>query len=113
MDTAMPCGLLVNEIVSNAYKYAFPGGTAGQIRIDLQKLNGKMKLQVSDNGSGLPSDFELEKSDSLGMQLIQALTSQLDGELKVSIENGTAFEVTFPYPKNAGGKIAETETKNS
>jgi PAS domain S-box-containing protein len=99
MDTAMPCGLLVNEIVSNAYKYAFPGNEKGRILIELKKTNGKMMLLVQDNGVGFHEDFSLEKSDSLGMQLIQALTSQLDGELKVSFENGTSFEISFPYPK--------------
>jgi two-component sensor histidine kinase len=99
MDTAMPCGLLVNEIVSNAYKYAFPGQEKGQIRIELRRTNGKMLLGVYDNGIGLPDNFDFEKSESLGMQLIQALTSQLDGELKVSYENGTSFEVLFQYPK--------------
>ena len=99
MDTAMPCGLLVNEIVSNAYKYAFPGNEKGKILIELKKTNGKMKLLVQDNGVGFDEDFSLEKSESLGMQLIQALTSQLDGELKVSFENGTSFEISFPYPK--------------
>ncbi len=99
MDTAMPCGLLINEIVSNAYKYAFPDQNKGIIMIELKKTNGTMTLKVHDNGIGLPENFDVEKSESLGMQLIQALTSQLDGELKVSHENGTTFEVSFPYPK--------------
>jgi PAS domain S-box-containing protein len=99
MDTAMPCGLLVNEIVSNAYKYAFPGHQSGNIRIDLKRMNGKVKLRVVDNGVGLPPGFDIENSQSLGMQLIQALTNQLDGELKVNRENGTSFEVSFIYPK--------------
>lgn len=100
MDTAMPCGLLVNEIVSNAYKYAFPAPQSGKILIELKKDNGKMMLGVYDNGVGFPDNFDFEKAESLGMQLIQALTSQLDGELKVSHENGTSFEVTFQYPKS-------------
>jgi len=99
MDTAMPCGLLINEIVSNAYKYAFPGQDQGRITIDLRRNNGKVKLSVTDNGVGLPFDFAFDKADSLGMQLIQALTSQLDGELKLSHENGTSFDISFIYPK--------------
>jgi PAS domain S-box-containing protein len=99
MDTAMPCGLLINEIVSNAYKYAFPGLMQGEILINMHRLNGKVSIVISDNGVGLPTAVDFEKSESLGMQLIGALTNQLDGELKVSRENGTTFQVTFTYPK--------------
>lgn len=100
MDTAMPCGLLVNEIVSNSYKYAFPGKRTGTIEIKLNHSNKKATILMTDDGIGLPENFNLESSESLGMQLIQALTSQLDGELKVSHEKGTTFEVTFAYPRN-------------
>ena len=102
MDTAMPCGLLVNEVVSNSYKYAFPGTTTGEIVINLKKEQKKVTLTMSDSGVGLPDHVDYEKSETLGMQLIQALTSQLDGELKVSREKGTTFEVTFTYPRHNG-----------
>lgn len=102
MDTAMPCGLLVNEVVSNAYKYAFPGSVTGTITIDLKRVDKKVTLKISDSGVGLPDSFDVEKAESLGLQLIQALTSQLDGELKVSREKGTTFEVTFAYPRHNG-----------
>ena len=101
MDTAMPCALLVNEVVSNAYKYAFPGQRKGTIEIKLKKQSGKTVLGISDNGVGFPAGYDFEKSDSLGMQLVQALTSQIDGELKVSHENGSSFEVSFVYPKKS------------
>lgn len=101
MDTAMPCGLLVNEIVSNSYKYAFPGNMKGFINISLSRVPGKVGLKIHDSGIGLPTDFQLETSESLGMQLIQALTSQLDGELVISKDNGTTFEIIFPYPKKS------------
>lgn len=102
MDTAMPCGLLVNEVVSNSYKYAFPGTTTGEIVINLKKEEKKVTLTMMDSGVGLPDHVDYEKSETLGMQLIQALTSQLDGELKVSREKGTTFEVTFTYPRHNG-----------
>lgn len=102
MDTAMPCGLLVNEIVSNSYKYAFPGNSTGTISIDLKKEDKKVTIRMSDSGVGLPESFDIDRSESLGMQLIQALTSQLDGEVKVSREKGTTFEVTFTYPRHNG-----------
>ena len=104
MDTAIPCALLVNEIVSNAYKYAFPDQKKGRILIVFKKLNGKMILFIHDDGVGFPQEYDLEKSESLGMQLIQALTNQLDGELKISRENGTSFEISFPYPKTISEK---------
>ncbi len=99
MDTAMPSGLLVNEIVSNAYKYAFPGDKEGEIRISILKHDGKVIFRIADNGVGLPAEINLDQSESLGMQLIQALTAQLDGELIVSREKGTEFRISFVYPK--------------
>ena len=104
MDTAMPCGLLVNEIVSNSYKYAFPNQEKGTIQIDFKKKDNKIILFIQDNGVGFPEEYDLEKSESLGMQLIQALTSQLDGDLVVSRENGTSFKISFPYPKTISEK---------
>ncbi len=101
MDTAMPCGLLVNEVVSNAYKYAFPGNATGVISINLKRANKKVVITMSDTGVGLPPSIDVEKTESLGMQLIQALTSQLDGELTVSREKGTTFEVSFTYPRHS------------
>ncbi len=100
MDTAMPSGLLVNELVSNAYKYAFPGNRSGEIKISLKKSGNKINLKISDNGVGLPSDFKMEGSESLGMQLIQALTDQLDGKLDLNVDKGTQFSIEFHYPKN-------------
>jgi two-component sensor histidine kinase/PAS domain-containing protein len=106
MDTAMPCGLLVNEIVSNSYKYAFPDGYSGSITIDFHRLDGAVQLKIQDDGIGLPAGFLFESAESLGMQLIQALTSQLDGNVEVDRKNGTAFSVIFPYPKHTGGNPA-------
>jgi PAS domain S-box-containing protein len=101
MDTAMPCGLLITEIVSNSLKYGFPNHREGHIHIEFRKVpDKKVQMKISDDGIGLPSGFDIEKSESLGMQLIIALTSQLDGELKFSGENGTMFTVTFTYPKS-------------
>ncbi|MEO8086585.1 MAG: histidine kinase dimerization/phosphoacceptor domain -containing protein [Bacteroidota bacterium] len=100
MDTAMPCGLLITEIVSNSLKYGFPNHRQGEINIEFRKVpEKKMMMTIADNGIGLPNGFDIEKSESLGMQLIIALTSQLDGELKFSGESGTRFSITFTYPK--------------
>lgn len=100
MDTAMPCGLLVNELVSNAYKYAFPVPRTGAIRIYLKRNDGTVSLRIQDDGVGLGAEFNLAATETLGMQLIQALTNQLDGNLLLEEGPGTTFSVTFPYPKH-------------
>jgi PAS domain S-box-containing protein len=101
MDHAMPCGMLVTEIVSNSLKYAFPNHRPGKINIEMRKFpQKKILFTISDNGIGLPDSFNIEKSESLGTQLIIALTKQVDGELFVSGKNGAKFSVTFTYPKN-------------
>ena len=99
MDTAMPCGLLINEIVSNSYKHAFPGENTGVITIDFHRNDGLILLKIKDNGVGLPANIDVTATETLGMQLIQALTGQLDGNLDVERDNGTCFSVVFGYPK--------------
>ncbi len=99
MDTAMPCGLLLTEVVSNSLKYAFPE-QKGEIKIGIKKSSdNKVQMDISDNGIGFPEGFDFEKSESLGLQLITALTNQLDGELMVNHDNGTHYTITFEYPK--------------
>lgn len=101
MDTAMPCGLLLNEIISNSYKYAFIDGREGKIEINFQKTGANIiSMRISDNGVGFPADFSIDKSETLGMQLINALTSQIDGEVKLESNQGASFTITFSYPKS-------------
>jgi PAS domain S-box-containing protein len=101
MDHAMPCGMLVTEIVSNSLKYAFPNHRPGKIDIEMKKYPGKkIMFSISDNGIGLPANFDIDHSDTLGMQLIGALAKQVDGEVMVSSKNGAKFSVTFTYPKS-------------
>jgi PAS domain S-box-containing protein len=101
MDHAMPCGMLVTEIVSNSLKYAFPNHRVGKINVEMKKYPGKkIVFTISDNGIGLPAGFDIEKSDTLGMQLIGALAKQVDGEVMASSKNGATFSVTFTYPKS-------------
>jgi PAS domain S-box-containing protein len=97
MDQAVPCGLLVNELVSNALKHGFPGGRSGEIRIDLQVVDAgtKLRLVVSDTGIGLAADFELNRSRSLGLQLVSDLALQLGGELEIGPPPAAVFIVTF------------------
>ena len=96
IDVAIPCGLVLNEIISNSMKYAFPGKTSGVIEISIRDLKGRMELVVRDNGIGLPSNIDLEKTKTLGLRLIMNIvTKQLGGHLKVERENGTSFIMNF------------------
>ncbi|WP_410509729.1 PocR ligand-binding domain-containing protein [Methanosarcina hadiensis] len=106
MDTAIPLGIIINELVSNSLKYAFPDMDKGEIRIKLQRgEEGESKtkgckgvdfvLIVSDNGVGIPEYLDIEVLDSLGLQLVTSLVDQLDGELELKRDNGTEFIIRF------------------
>ena len=105
MDTAVPLGMIVNELVSNSLKHAFIGRDKGEIRIKLCKeefKNLKVKcdstsftLTISDNGVGIPDDLDIEDLDSLGFQLVTSLIDQLDGEFELKRNNGTEFIIRF------------------
>lgn len=100
---AIPCGLILNEIISNSLKYAFPKQSIdNEIFVSLKKLpNHLLQLCVGDNGIGLPDDYQLDNSSSLGLYLIHILaTEQLDGKLEIENNKGTIFTITFnPFPK--------------
>ncbi|MBZ8180359.1 sensor histidine kinase [Oscillatoria salina] len=101
IDTAIPCGLIINELICNSLKYAFPEGKAGKIDIKLTTDNrGYLDLEVSDNGIGLPADFDLEMSESLGLQLVTNLTNQLEGQIEINSQTGTVFKIIFPKKGN-------------
>ena len=95
LDQAIPCGLIINELVSNSIKYAFPFNKQGKIGIKLTKADNKIYLSVSDNGVGLPDNLDLENTDTLGLQLVYILVSQLDGDIKVINKKGTTFLFNF------------------
>ena len=95
LDQAIPCGLIINELVSNSIKYAFPLNRKGKIRIELTKKMNKMYLKVEDNGIGLPDNLDVENTDTLGLQLVYILISQLDGDIKVINKKGTRFLFNF------------------
>lgn len=96
-DIAIPCGLLINELITNSIKYAFTGQNKGEIDLKLSLLKNEMLcLSVKDNGSGIPQDIELETSTTLGFSLINSFASKLGAELKLSREQGTSYEFTFP-----------------
>jgi two-component sensor histidine kinase len=95
IDQSIPCGLIVNELVSNALKYAFKDRKKGKLMIELKENGKQVSLRVSDDGVGLPENFKFEKNDSLGVQLVYSLTEQLDGTIEVNSEKGTSFLITF------------------
>jgi PAS domain S-box-containing protein len=105
METAIPLGLLINEMVSNSLKYAFSDSEHlenGEIDIKLRKVKKEYKLKVSDNGIGIPDNVDFHQSETLGLQLISSLTDQIDGEIELKRDQGTKFIIKFresEYPE--------------
>jgi PAS domain S-box-containing protein len=95
METAIPCGLIISELVSNSLKYAFPNGMTGEIYISLKLKEEILELIIRDNGIGLPENLDFNQLDSLGLLLVQNLTEQIDGDLKINGKNGTEFIIIF------------------
>jgi two-component sensor histidine kinase len=96
LDRAVPCSLIVNELVSNALKHAFPDGRAGRVCVELQPFgDGQQVLVVGDDGVGLPADLDHHRANSLGLQLVDDLTQQLHGTIVVNRDGGTTFTITF------------------
>lgn len=96
LDAAIPCGLIVNELVSNCFKYAFENQARGVIRIRLAEDDDNLKtLVVQDSGKGLPEDLNIETNDSLGLQLVYTLADQIDGEIKYEFAKGSKFTINF------------------
>ncbi|HVJ52637.1 MAG TPA: histidine kinase dimerization/phosphoacceptor domain -containing protein [Aliidongia sp.] len=97
INAAVPCGLIVNELIANALKHAFPDGRSGIITIDLKKLSAeRIILSVSDDGVGMPDGIAPEQSGTLGLQLVNLLADQLGGELTVRRREPTTFTLNFP-----------------
>ncbi|MBN9689264.1 MAG: PAS domain S-box protein [Verrucomicrobia bacterium] len=97
IDTAIPVGLILNELLTNALKYGFPAGRAGVIRVEFAQTNlHHLTLRVKDDGVGLPPDFKIGASASLGLKMIAGLTRQIDGELSFAGEGGADFRICFP-----------------
>ncbi len=108
VGTAIPCGLIINELISNALKHAFPENRPGQIRIELRKEQEKFLLIVADNGVGFPKDMDFHQSKSLGVQLVNMLTEQLNGTIDLHSDGKTEFRVLFSPPKRNNGSEEAT-----
>jgi two-component sensor histidine kinase len=111
IDQAIPCGLIVNELVSNSLKHAFAPGGDGEVAVELhQDADRRLHLRVSDTGVGLAPDFETTRSASLGLQLVSDLARQLRGVLLIGGGPHASFELTFSpaEPKGALPELADS-----
>jgi two-component sensor histidine kinase/amino acid transporter len=97
VDTAVPCGLIVNELITNAFKHGFPDGGPGTLKVTLRRGRGQVHLQVADSGRGIPPGVDIRRTESLGMQLVFTLAEQLQGAIDVRSDpcTGTCFDLSF------------------
>lgn len=97
VETALPCGMIVTELVTNAFKYAFPSHNEGLVHVSLQRTPAGFSLTISDNGRGLPAGLDPQTSSSFGLQLVSHLTEQLDARLTWQRDHGTEFTLDVPF----------------
>ena len=106
ISKATPCGLILNELISNALKHAFPGDKPGKLEIIIQETKDtEVEILVRDNGLGIPDDVDIRNPQTMGLHLVNGLvTKQLDGQIEVIRDAGTAFRITFPllFAENKG-----------
>ena len=96
INKAVPCGLILNELITNAYKYAFPGGRGGTIRIMLEAPSpGTVRLTVADDGVGLPDAIDPLKPETLGLQIVSDLARQIDAKIIIERSGGTSYTLSF------------------
>jgi PAS domain S-box-containing protein len=96
IDASIPCGLILNELVSNALKHAFPKEKEGKINITMRSEDDRVALTVQDNGIGFPKSVDFTKVKSLGLQLVNALVGQMNGKIDIQVDGGTTWTITFP-----------------
>ena len=104
LDSAISCGLIINELITNSLKYAFPEDRGGEIRVEFGCLDdGQLEMRVSDDGVGIPKNFDFRQSDTLGIQIVKALAEhQLGGTVKMDSAEGTKFRIRFKEPSCKG-----------
>lgn len=111
-EQAVPCALLVSELVSNALKHAFVGATDGKVWVHAQRdEHGRCRLEVADNGRGIPEELEWTKARSLGLRLVQSFARQLRGVIELDCKGGTRFTVTFPLASRASPPLAQSTAR--
>jgi two-component sensor histidine kinase len=102
VDTAIPCGVIVNELVANSLKHAFPGDRAGEIVVSFREFDGRYTMMFKDNGVGIPEDLDLDRPSSLGLTIVNALTGQLGGTIGLVRNGGCEVSITFPAHSTNG-----------
>ena len=106
LDTAIQCGLILNELLTNAFKYAFDDREAAKIEIEIHALNsGEFLLFVGDNGIGLPENFDPDNTETIGWRIIRALIRKLKGQIKIASDNGTKISINFSKIKQKSAQI--------
>jgi two-component sensor histidine kinase len=96
LDTSIPCGLIVNELVSNALKYAFTDGSGGCVTIKIKKTkDNTIEMVIADNGIGIPESVDYKNTETLGLQLVSILSEQINGKVTLSRTKGTTFKINF------------------
>ena len=92
----MPCGLIINELVSNSLKHAFPKGKKGEIKVAMRPIGeNEAELVVSDNGIGTPESLDFRNPESLGLRLVTILAEQVGGQIELDRTEGTKFQIKF------------------
>ncbi|NGP86814.1 sensor histidine kinase [Fodinibius halophilus] len=102
VNQAIPCSLIINELVTNAYKHGFDKQAKGELKIKMKQNDKNVSIMVDDDGKGLPKDFDLQESSSLGLSMVQQLTQQLNGDLSIKNGQGACFEINFKIERNSG-----------
>jgi two-component sensor histidine kinase len=97
VDAAISCGLIVNELVSNSLKHAFPERRKGQVEVTLRSAGTDVVLEVSDNGAGFPANLDFRSPGTLGLKLVAIFTEQVGGTMDLTREPGTRFSLRFPH----------------
>jgi len=103
IETAIPCGLIINELVSNAFKHAFPNGKSGKIHIRLSAIDHLLILQIQDDGIGFPAKLNPHRTESLGLTLVATLVHQLKATIEMKNNNGVQIEIVFSDPTVKAG----------
>lgn len=99
LDTAIPCGLIINELISNALKYAFRGAGKGKLLVEVKKSKDQLSIVIADNGKGLPENIDFRNTESLGLQLVVTLVEQINGKISLETKKGTKFTIEFVPPR--------------
>ena len=103
INKAIPIGLIINELVSNSFKHAFPEGKKGDLTITLRQDERSLVMTVHDTGPGIPADFDWRNAKSLGLRLVISLVEQISGTIELDRSGGTTFKISIPKTPGQGG----------